>query len=175
MEDFAQALELRPEAKYDGSYAAIGLALQRASTAPEQDLLELLRRIKVNELLGNFDAHTKNFSLLYRADGDVRLSPAYDIVAYAAYLDGKGHALKFYPDQKARADLAPAVLRQLANTWELPETRLKDVVAYTVDQAMRTWPALIRESILLAGQKQRLLDHLEKNPSVIAWGRRHPG
>ncbi|MES2105300.1 MAG: type II toxin-antitoxin system HipA family toxin [Pseudomonadota bacterium] len=173
MEDFAQALELRPEAKYEGSYAAIGLVLQRASSAPEEDLFELLRRIKVNELLGNFDAHVKNFSLLYGAAGDVRLSPAYDIVAYAAYLDGQGHALKFYPDQKARADLTPAVLRQLANTWEVPETRLKDAVAQTVDRAMRTWPALIKESILLAGQKDRLLGHLEKNPGVVAWRKRN--
>jgi serine/threonine-protein kinase HipA len=173
MEDFAQALELRPEAKYDGSYAAIGLVLQRASAAPEEDLFELLRRIKVNELLGNFDAHVKNFSLLYGAGGKARLSPAYDIVAYAAYLDGQGHALKFYPDQKARADLTPAVLRQLANTWEIPEARLKDVVAGTVDQVMRTWPALIRDSILPTGQKNRLLGHLEKNSSVIAWRKRH--
>jgi len=173
MEDFAQALELRPESKYDGNYAVIGAVLQIASSTPEQDLFELLRRIKVNELLGNFDAHVKNFSLLYSASGQVRLSPAYDIVAYAAYIDGKGHALRFYPDQTGRADLTPGVLRHLANIWEIPETRLKEIVAHTVDQAMRTWPNLIKESILLAGQKERLLGHLKKNPSVIAWRKRN--
>jgi serine/threonine-protein kinase HipA len=173
MEDFAQALELKPESKYEGSYAAIGLVLQRASSAPEADLLELLRRIKVNELLGNFDAHVKNFSLLYGPKGEARLSPAYDIVAYAAYLDGQGHALKFYPGQKTRSDLTPAVLRQLANIWEVPENRLKDAVAQTVDRAMRAWPELIQESVLAAGQKERLVGHLEKNSAVTAWRRRN--
>ena len=131
------------------------------------------RRIKINELLGNYDAHVKNFSLLYRSRSDVRLSPAYDVVAYAAYLDGRGHALKFYPDQKAKNNLTPAVLRDLANIWEIPETRLKDVVAGTVDLAMRAWPAMIRASAMTPGQQDKLLVHLEKNPSVQAWRRRN--
>lgn len=145
-----------------------------ASSAPLDDVCELLRRIKVNELLGNYDAHVKNFSLLHGTDGSIRLSPAYDIVAYAAWLPGSGHALNFYPDQPKRASLTPAVLRRLANIWTLPEKRLRDVVVETVDRAMRAWPEMVLASVLEAGQKRRLLAHLEHNAGVQAWRRRNP-
>lgn len=174
MEDFAQALELPPDDKYKGSYVEIGLVLQLTSAAPEEDLFELLRRVKVNELLGNYDAHVKNFSLLYSVSGAARLSPAYDIVAYAAYLHGRGHALKFYPEQKTQSLLTPAVLRELANLWEIPEARMKEVVSNTVDMAMRSWPAIIADSPMSAPQKAKLLEHIEANPSVQAWRRRNP-
>jgi serine/threonine-protein kinase HipA len=173
MEDFAQALELAPDEKYEGSYAAIGLVLQMASSASEEDVFEILRRIKVNELLGNYDAHVKNFSLLHYPSGLTRLSPAYDLVAYAAYIEGKGHALKFHPAQKAKSLLTPVVLRELSNIWAIPETRMKDVVATAVDAAMRAWPAIIEGSVMAPTQKAKLLAHMEKNPSVQAWRRRH--
>ncbi len=175
MEDFAQALELPTDEKYQGTYAAIGLILQFISGNAEKDLWELLRRIKVNELLGNYDAHVKNFSLLYDNEqpNGIGLSPAYDIVAYAVYLNGQGHALKFYPHQKAKSLLTPAVLRELANLWAIPEARLKEVVLSTVEQALLSWPDMIDASPMTAGQKQRLLAHLESNPSVKAWRRRY--
>ncbi|MES2830491.1 MAG: type II toxin-antitoxin system HipA family toxin [Pseudomonadota bacterium] len=173
MEDFAQALELSPDEKYDGTYAAIGLILQFVSSNAEEDLWELLRRIKTNELLGNYDAHVKNYSLLYETPSAARLSPAYDIVAYAAYLSGQGHALKFYPHQKAKTLLTPAVLRELANLWAVPEARLKNVVMATVERAMKSWPEMIEQSPMTVAQKTKLLAHLESNTSVQAWRRRH--
>lgn len=173
MEDFAQAMEMPPDAKYDGTYGAMGLVLKYRSSSPQEDVLELLRRIKVNELLGNYDAHIKNFSLLYRADGTIRLSPAYDIVAYAAYLGGRGHALRFTPNQRATTLLTPGILRELANLWAMPETLLKDAIIKTVDRAMRTWPGIIEASRMSSAQKTKLLAHLEENPSVQAWRRRN--
>lgn len=173
MEDFAQALGLSPEDKYQRDYASIGLVLLDASASGQADVLELLRRVKVNELLGNYDAHTKNFSLLYGVDGRPRLSPAYDIVAYGAYMDGKGHALRFFPDESGKQMLAPATVRKLANIWELPEIGMTAVLKDTVDRAMRTWPSLIGESALSEGQKSRLLAHLENHPDAKAWRRRN--
>lgn len=173
MEDFAQALETRPENKYDGNYAAIGLVLARASIQPEEDLLELLRRIKVNELLGNYDAHLKNFSILYGPTGEARLSPAYDIVAHSAYLGGRGHAMYFYPNQGRRQQLTPVALRQLSNYWGVTENKLRNVVIGTVDAAMRTWPAIIRDSLIDESQKERLRQHINENQSAIAWTRRN--
>jgi serine/threonine-protein kinase HipA len=173
MEDFAQVLELTPESKYDGTYEGLGVALGLISDNPD-DLLELLRRIKVNELLGNYDAHAKNYSMLYTPDGLV-LSPAYDIVAYAAYLGGRGHALKFSEGQQGVTNLTPAVLRNMANAWEVPESKLSAAVTATVDRAMRLWPDMIRNSAMPVGQQDRLLEHLYQQPSAQAWLRRHKG
>jgi len=172
MEDFAQALNIRPEDKYRTDYATIGLVLLDVSSHPDEDVIELLRRIKVNELLGNFDAHAKNFSLLFGLDGRPRLSPAYDIVAYSAYLRGGGHALRFFPAQESKQMLTPRLLRSLANTWEMAEVRLRTVLHETVANAIATWPALIAASPLTQGQKKRLNEHFDQHPDVRSLRRR---
>ena len=173
MEDFAQVLELMPANKYGGDYASIGLALLDGSSQPERDILQLLRRLKVNELLGNFDAHAKNFSLLYHTPGDARLSPAYDIVAHAVYQSGAGHGLLFWPGQKTRTALTPVVVRTLANIWDVPESKLNAELVDTVAQAVQNWPALISGSPMSAQQKEMLTQHFDKNASVQAWRRRN--
>lgn len=170
MEDFAQVLELVPDEKYKGTYAAIGIALRYLTNA-DDELFELLRRIKVNELLGNYDAHVKNFSILYASTGP-RLSPAYDVVAYAAYFKGKGNALKFFEDQIKTQSLTPKIVRMLSNAWELTETRMTAVLADTVDKAMRMWPGMIRDSAMSDAQKAQLLEHLAQEPSAAAWTKR---
>ncbi|KAF1048811.1 MAG: Serine/threonine-protein kinase toxin HipA [Herbaspirillum frisingense] len=175
MEDFAQVTGTAPGAKYVGTYAAIGVVLLERSARGIEDVFELLRRIKVNELLGNFDAHLKNFSLLYEVSGTPQqavLSPAYDIVAYAAYVGGNGHALAFVPGQKGKQLLTPAILRQLANLWRIPEPKLQAVLVETVERAMTQWPALIATLPFSDAQRDRLLAHLDANASVAAWRRR---
>jgi len=171
MEDFAQILQLAPDDKYRGTYAGIGIALRYISSS-EDDLHELLRRIKVNELLGNYDAHTKNFSVLYTAAGP-RLSPAYDVVAYAAYVRGAGHALRFFDGQQQAQRLTPINVRMLANAWDLAEKRMTATLADTVARAAQSWPALIAEAAIPQAQKAQLLEHLAQEPSVAAWKRRH--
>lgn len=175
MEDFAQVTGTAPGAKYAGTYAAIGVVLLERSARGAEDVFELLRRIKVNELLGNFDAHLKNFSLLYSTAGTPQqavLSPAYDIVAYAAYVGGEGHALAFVPGQKGKQQLTPAILRRLANIWGLPEPKLQAVLVETVERAMTRWPAVIAALPFTDAQRARLLAHLDANASVVAWRRR---
>jgi serine/threonine-protein kinase HipA len=55
------------------------------STAPALDVIALLDAVLFNLLIGNHDAHAKNFSLLYRPDGTVRLAPLYDLVCTVYY------------------------------------------------------------------------------------------
>lgn len=172
MEDFAQVTGTAPGAKYAGTYAAIGVVLKERSARGMEDVFELLRRIKVNELLGNFDAHLKNFSFLYRIPQQAALSPAYDIVAYAAYVGGNGHALNFVPEQKGKQLLTPAILRRLANIWDIPEPKLQAVLVETVERAMTQWPTLIAQLPFTDDQRGKLLAHLEANASVAAWRRR---
>jgi serine/threonine-protein kinase HipA len=175
MEDFAQVTGTPSEYKYSGTYAAIGLLLKRRSARGEADVAELLRRIKVSELLGNYDAHLKNFSLVYPAGQDKPvLSKAYDIVAYGVYLNGSGHGLQFFPDQKARTLLDPRTLRALANAWDIPEKQLGDAVTRCVDQAMRTWPGLLKTLPLSETHRSRLAQYIQGNASVASWRKRHP-
>jgi serine/threonine-protein kinase HipA len=63
--------------------------LREVSSTPVVDLMRLLDAVIYNYLVGNNDAHGKNFSLLYRGVGtanhEVRLAPLYDIVSTVYY------------------------------------------------------------------------------------------
>ena len=76
-EDFAQILEEND--KYKGSVEQIGRKLKEISSAPGYDAQLLFERVVLNFIIGNGDAHLKNYSISYKGD-DRRLSPAYDIV-----------------------------------------------------------------------------------------------
>ena len=60
--------------------------LRRNSSDPVRDQLKLWDLIVFNFLLGNTDAHLKNYSLLHGQNPKtVRLAPAYDLISTTAY------------------------------------------------------------------------------------------
>ena len=77
-EDFGQILEQTD--KYKGSVEQIGRKLKEISSAPGYDAQLLFERVILNFILGNGDAHLKNYSIAYRDKDNIRLTPAYDIV-----------------------------------------------------------------------------------------------
>jgi serine/threonine-protein kinase HipA len=92
-EDFCQAQGIVSEMKYqkEGGPSlkqCFGL-LRQVSSAPVVDLARLLDAVIYNYLVGNNDAHGKNFSLLYHRIGtenlEVQLAPLYDIVSTLHY------------------------------------------------------------------------------------------
>lgn len=87
-EDFCQALGVVPEHKYQnegGPGLAQAFALLRSATRPSAPhTLKLLDVVVFNALIGNHDAHGKNFSLLYTQAGAV-LTPLYDALCTAVY------------------------------------------------------------------------------------------
>ena len=88
-EDFCQALGVPAEIKYQAE-GGPGLKdcfvlLRLASSNAVVDLRELLNAIIFNLLIGNNDAHAKNYSLLYERDGKARLAPLYDLVCTVYY------------------------------------------------------------------------------------------
>lgn len=86
-EDFCQLLHIDPKRKYEavgGPGIAASMALMRELSLAASDTLEFLRRIVFAFLLGNGDAHGKNYSVLYRGH-TVSLSPMYDIMSTAIY------------------------------------------------------------------------------------------
>jgi len=87
-EDFCQALGYRPEKKYErkgGPGWRECFALMEVTDDPVASKKALLDRAIFQFLVGNPDAHAKNYSLLYRRDGTRRLAPFYDLNNAAAY------------------------------------------------------------------------------------------
>jgi serine/threonine-protein kinase HipA len=87
-EDFCQALGIAPERKYaseGGPNFKTSFDLVRLICArPAIDVLRLLDAAIFNALIGNADAHGKNFSLLYLDNGPT-LTPLYDLMATILY------------------------------------------------------------------------------------------
>ncbi|QMW23223.1 type II toxin-antitoxin system HipA family toxin [Sandaracinobacteroides saxicola] len=89
-EDFCQALGVPPETKYASeggpTFKDCFALLRRVVARPAVDVLKLLDAVIFNVIAGNADAHGKNFSILYGAEGP-RLAPLYDLLATVAYPD----------------------------------------------------------------------------------------
>lgn len=89
-EDMCQALGLLPAAKYEENGGPsvpqiVGLLRRLRSPSMARDINDFVHAVLVNFLLGNSDAHGKNFALLYAPDAGIRLAPLYDIVSTAVY------------------------------------------------------------------------------------------
>lgn len=89
-EDFASIIGMSEETdganyKYDSSYEAIALRAKEVMAASSSAIEDFYRRVIFNYLIGNGDAHLKNFSL-YRPEGrrDLDFTPNYDLL-YTKY------------------------------------------------------------------------------------------
>lgn len=87
-EDFCQALSIPPELKYEaeggpGTKGSLDL-INHATARPAADRLAFIRMLIFHYLVGNADAHGKNYALLYRGKTP-DLAPLYDVVCTAAY------------------------------------------------------------------------------------------
>ena len=84
-EDFAQALSIPANQKYEleGAHHMRQMfnVLRNFSANPIEDQIKLFRMIAFNVIIGNTDAHLKNYSIVYDKHlGNRRLSPAYDML-----------------------------------------------------------------------------------------------
>jgi len=86
LEDLCSVLGLPPTAKYDGTMERVARAVRPLSTAPEDDLLIIVKRSLFAWLIADGDMHLKNMALLKTAEpedrqfNNVRMAPLYDAV-----------------------------------------------------------------------------------------------
>ena len=171
-EDFCQALGLDPDAKYESTIESerLGSRLRRlVSVAADRALdpqafrVDLLSAVTFNVIIGNGDAHSKNYSLLLGRHGEVSLAPLYD-TAPVMYLDprykGTGHVIngRTNIDAVDEADLVAE-----ARTWGLAPGVAQSVVRSVME---RVWYAA--HSVALPPGAEQVLDKLE-----ALWVRRY--
>jgi serine/threonine-protein kinase HipA len=86
LEDMCSVLGLPTDAKYSGTMERVARAVRPLSTAPDEDLLIIVKRALFAWLIADGDMHLKNMALLKTAEpGDkqfrsVRMAPLYDAV-----------------------------------------------------------------------------------------------
>jgi len=155
-EDFCQALGVVPERKYQSeggpTLKQCFDLVRNVSAAPVIDLQHLLNAVIFHALIGNHDAHAKNFSLLYQEDHSVRLAPLYDVVStvycpefsqhLAMKIGGESVSGQLYPrhfgNLAQEAGLAkPMVVQHVPELakkilTQLPDIEIDHKVAYQV-------------------------------------------
>jgi serine/threonine-protein kinase HipA len=134
-EDFCQAFGVLPDKKYqdDGgpSLRRIAELLQTVAAPPAVE--QFLAAVTVNVLLGNGDAHGKNFSLVHRSGGSLALAPLYDLLCTLVYGDDR---LAMYVDDVRRTNRV--TVRRIVNeavSWGLPRRRAEVIVSEILDRA----------------------------------------
>jgi serine/threonine-protein kinase HipA len=105
-EDFCQALGIAPELKYEReggpSLKTCQTLITKYALRPAVDHIRFINIIIFNYLIGNADAHGKNFSFLYR-ENKPDLAPAYDLLSTEIYPDlSKKMAMKIGSTYKPR-------------------------------------------------------------------------
>lgn len=125
----------------------------------EDDFDEVIRRLAFHVLIGNGDAHLKNWLLVYPDGIRARLSPAYDLVATVTYIPGDKLGLKL--SRENRFDHIRAEhFERLADRAGVPRDRVIGLVRSTIQRAMASWP----ESSLDPHRLTSLRDHVQRLP-----------
>lgn len=134
-EDFCQALGVPPDRKYEEnggpSLRRIAGILQTVAGADSLD--RLLQAVTLNVLIGNGDAHGKNFSLLHMASGALTLSPSYDLLSTLHY-DDKRLAMSVDSVQLIERVTADRIVNE-AVRWGVSRANAADIVGDLLDKA----------------------------------------
>jgi len=123
-EDFAQILG--EDDKYSGSMERIGKRIRELSGVPGLDVQLFFERVLLNFLLGNGDAHLKNFSMLETDDGGLRLAPAYDLVCSKAVIPKETDCALTINGKQNNIKLGD--LMQLGDTLKIPSRVVGTIV-----------------------------------------------
>ncbi|HHI5022033.1 TPA: type II toxin-antitoxin system HipA family toxin [Vibrio parahaemolyticus] len=161
-EDFAQVFGLYPSDKYQKvNYEQLGNVLYRTSAERLKDIQQMARRLLINILLGNGDAHLKNWTLIYGDKQSPRLSPLYDVVFTTPYIEHDSLALNMSGTEQwfeTVMEHFEAWAEKVGAPWVAIKPHLLDVMSI----ARSEWPDLLRDLPMNEGQKVALKQHWQQ-------------
>ena len=130
-EDFCQASNIPSAYKYQaegGVDFKRCFEILRATSQPAVAINQFIQLMIFNYLIGNNDAHGKNFSILHYDNGEIKFAPAYDILCSEVYpgLSNK-MAMKIGGHYK-HDEILLRHFEKLANENDISFTQLKKVI-----------------------------------------------
>lgn len=172
--DGCQALGLGPDAKYERLYgegkdvqniregASLSgiFSLTEAMVQPLRMRNEMVDRVVFNLLIGNADAHGKNWSFFVRsADGLLELTPAYDLVDVEAFPHMNTSFAMGIGDAFAMEDLSAYQLALMAKACGVDRRYLRMRIKHFLQATLKVFSS-IRPALLAAGVRDDVLDGL---------------
>lgn len=168
-EDFAQAIGLPPDKKYDLiTYEVMARLIERFIDRDAVD--ELIRHLVFVVACGNNDAHLKNWSMLYPDGVRARWSPLYDQVATVAW-PAPDHKLSLkLAGVKPFAQIDRAAFERLAARAELDPSSTLRQVDETLDRLRHAWARIQADLPLPKEHAKALREHWSRVPVLQAAG-----
>lgn len=165
VEDTCQVLGRMPTAKHGSEihFQTLLALLNRLSPRGIDDVREFFIRQTVNTLIGNSDAHLKNFSVMYLDQVRPQLTPAYDIVCVAALPEFSSYGMNVAIDGAQRSQTIDS-FRRVAKAAGVAERIAVAAVKSAVAAAHATWPKLLDEHPTPPAMKAAVLERLASLP-----------
>lgn len=141
-EDFAQLLGVLPAAKYEIGWRECFRVVDQHLNDAAAARRELVERLLFNLLIGNGDAHAKNFALSFTEAG-AELAPAYDLLCTDAYPElSQSFVMRIGPARR-QEELSALAWQELAQSAQLPLEWIKQrgaELSAAVQLALRELP-----------------------------------
>lgn len=164
-EEFNQLLGHQSgDSKYDGSYEDMGKFIYSNSLiCLPTDSLQLYKRILACLLVGNTDAHFKNFAMLHTRGG-LRLTPAYDLVASARYKEYRTIALSIGGARNLDIfnSLKPKHLVDMAKAFSLNHELIRTAIDGLHERLPMAISTIAECKVGTAHLRKKLIDIMEK-------------
>ena len=165
IEDAGQVLGALDVFKYTmGTTDTVMNMVRRFSTDFRADLAEAFRRVTVDVLVGNGDNHLKNWSFRFPKSGEIRLSPAYDIVPTTLYQPRDELALRFVGTHRFESVNLHRFERLASFLGIDPKWAVKEV-RRTTEAALDLWPTMLPD-LLDDRRADALAKRLDQLPLV---------
>lgn len=159
IEDFNQVMGAVGDQKYArANEESVVNAVRRFSESGMVAVEEAIRRIVINLLIGNTDAHLKNWSLIFRDGFHPDLSPAYDIVSIVMLDKDESMALKLRGTRDPRR-IDIDRFAGFAKYVGMTDGQMRKIVRDTVSLASDTWPKLAKDLPLARDRLKALSVH----------------
>ena len=174
-EEFNQLLgKYSGDDKYEGEYEDMGRFILNTPTCIPAEADRLFRRILANLLVGNTDAHFKNFAMFHTRDG-LRLTPLYDLVASSIYREYQSIALNVCGiHSMAISNLKGKHLIKMGAGFGLTEEAVVQATEALKKQLPKALAAVEASSVGTTDLRKELTEKMEKrwNGSFALTGQR---
>ena len=148
--------------KYEGAYEEMGQFILNTPGCIPAEADRLLQRILASLLVGNTDAHFKNFAMFHTRDG-LRLTPSYDLVASSAYPEYQSIALSVSGiENLAIGSLLPKHLLRMGNGFGVGDEALVTAVETIGKRLPSALEVLSKSNVGSKALHDQLMDRMEK-------------
>jgi serine/threonine-protein kinase HipA len=175
IEEFAQAMAMAPNKKYGtdliSDYGRMLRLLNEHSVRPIKDVDEFLGRMVAFILMGNTDAHLKNWALIYEDGVRPALAPLYDPVCVSSFFAGVSASTYAQNRQidKTLCAFGWDKFEELIEAAGLSrKARLLQKCRLHVKRAKANWPVLMNNFPTPPAVKAEIMDRLQGKVAIAS-------